>query len=122
MKYSGIDLHSNNSLVTVTDEEDRVIAEKRLPNDLGKIVGFLRPWREELVGVVVESTFNWYWLVDGLQGVGFKVHLANSTAIKKYDGLKHSGDEVDERYLRAPVALGDPADGHDPATGPARCA
>jgi hypothetical protein len=33
MKYSGIDLHSNNSVVTVTDEEDRVIAEKRLPND-----------------------------------------------------------------------------------------
>lgn len=36
MKYSGIDLHSNNSVVTVTDEEDRVVAEKRLPNDLGK--------------------------------------------------------------------------------------
>lgn len=33
MKYSGIDLHSNNSVVTVTDEEDRVIAEKRLPNE-----------------------------------------------------------------------------------------
>lgn len=31
MKYSGIDLHSNNSVVTVTDEEDRMIAEKRLP-------------------------------------------------------------------------------------------
>ena len=40
MKYSGIDLHSNNSVVTVTDEEDRVIAEKRLPNDLAKIVVF----------------------------------------------------------------------------------
>jgi len=23
MKYSGIDLHSNNSVVTITDEEDR---------------------------------------------------------------------------------------------------
>jgi hypothetical protein len=43
MKYSGIDLHSNNSVVTVTDEEDRVIAEKRLPNDLTRIVGFLLP-------------------------------------------------------------------------------
>jgi len=27
MNYSGIDLHSNNSVVTVTDEEDRVVAE-----------------------------------------------------------------------------------------------
>ena len=36
MKYRGIDLHSNNSVVTVTDEADRVVAEKRLPNGLGK--------------------------------------------------------------------------------------
>lgn len=49
--------------------------------------------------MVVESTFNWYWLVDGLQAAGFKVHLANTTAIKKYDGLKHSGDETNARYL-----------------------
>jgi hypothetical protein len=40
MKYSGIDLHSNNSVVTVIDETDRIVAEKRLPNDLGRIVGF----------------------------------------------------------------------------------
>lgn len=58
MKYSGIDLHSNNSVVTVMDEEDRVVAEKRLPNDLSKILALLEPWRGELAGIVVESTFN----------------------------------------------------------------
>ena len=99
MKYSGIDLHSNNSVVTVTDDTDRVVAERRLPNDLAKIVGFLLPWRDELAGVVVESTYNWYWLVDGLQEAGFEVKLANTGAIKKYDGLKHSGDEADARQL-----------------------
>ena len=106
MKYSGIDLHSNNSVVTVTDEEDRVVAEKRLANDLAKILTFLSPWQEELAGVVVESTYNWYWLVDGLQAAGFKVHLAHTTAIKKYDGLKHSGDEADARYLAHLLRLG----------------
>ena len=106
MKYSGIDLHSNNSVVTVTDEEDRVIAEKRLPNDLTRIVGFLLPWRDELKAVVVESTYNWYWLVDGLQEAGFVVKLANTGAIKKYDGLKHSGDEADTRQLAHLLRLG----------------
>jgi transposase len=106
MKYSGIDLHSNNSVVSVIDEEDRIVAQKRLPNDLAKILGLLEPWREELAGVVVESTFNWYWLVDGLQAAGFKVHLANTTAIKKYEGLKHSGDEADARYLAHLLRLG----------------
>ncbi|KAI3605758.1 Mobile element protein (plasmid) [Cupriavidus necator H850] len=84
MNYSGIDLHSNNSVVTVIDETDRVVAERRLPNDLEKILAFLGPWKDELAGVVVESTFNWYWLVDGLQAAGFVVHLAHTTAIKKW--------------------------------------
>lgn len=106
MKYSAIDLHSSNSVVTVTDEEDRVVVEKRLPNDLAKILGFLLPWREDLVGVVIESTFNWYWLADGLQAAGFKVRLAHTTAIKKYEGLKHSGDEADARYLAHLLRLG----------------
>jgi transposase len=106
MKYSGIDLHSNNSVVTVTDDNDRVVGEKRLPNDLAKIIGFLLPWRDELVGVVVESTYNWYWLVDGLQDAGFNVKLANTSAIKKYDGLKHSGDEADARQLAHLLRLG----------------
>src|SRR5471030_746642 len=106
MKYSGIDLHSNNSVVTVTDDADRVVAEKRLPNDLPKILAFLAPWKAELAGVVVESTFNWYWLVDGLQPAGFIVHLANTTAIRKYDGLKHIGDETDARYLAHLLRLG----------------
>ncbi len=106
MKYSGIDLHSNNSVVTVTDEADRVVAEKRLPNDLDKIIEFLSPWREELAGVVVESTYNWYWLVDGLQQAGFEVKLANTYAIKKYDGLKYSGDQTDARHLAHLLRLG----------------
>lgn len=106
MNYSGIDLHSNNSVVTVIDETDRVVAERRLPNDLEKILAFLGPWKDELAGVVVESTFNWYWLVDGLQAAGFVVHLAHTTAIKKYEGLKHSGDETDARYLAHLLRLG----------------
>ena len=106
MKYSGIDLHSNNCVVTVVDERDRVVAEKRLSNDLDKILSFLMPHREEMAGVVVESTFNWYWLVDGLQAAGYKVHLANTIAIKQYDGIKHSDDMSDARYLAHLLRLG----------------
>ena len=99
MKYSGIDLHSNNSVVSVLDEEDRVVAEKRLPNDLTKILEFLAPWQSELAGVVVESTFNWYWLVDGLQAAGCKVHVAWSvfapaTAKRKGKGTPRTATSI----------------------------
>jgi transposase len=106
MMYSGIDLHSNNSVVAIIDDADRVVAQKRLPNDIAKIVGFLARWQDELTGVVVESTYNWYWLVDGLQDAGLRVHLANTAAIKQYEGLKHSGDETDARHLAHLLRLG----------------
>ena len=106
MKHCGIDLHANNSVVSVVDEEDHVVAEKRLPNDLEKIIGLIKPWQSQLADVVVESTFNWYWLVDGLKDAGFTVQLAHTIAIKKYDGLKRSGDEADARYLAHLLRLG----------------
>jgi len=59
MNYHGIDLHSNSSVVTATNDEDRIMMAKRLPNDLAKIRAFLLPWQETLVGVIVEPTFNW---------------------------------------------------------------
>ena len=54
MKYCGIDLHSNNSVIVVIDDEDGVVAQRRLPNELSRIVEFVAPWRGELVGVVIE--------------------------------------------------------------------
>jgi hypothetical protein len=105
-KYSGIDLHSNNCVVAVIDDTDRVCCQRRMPNDMAQIVALLAPYREELVGVVVESAYNWYWLVDGLQQAGYQVKLANTTAIAQYDGLKYSGDEYDARHLAHLLRLG----------------
>ena len=64
--YGGIDLHSDNSVIGLLDEQDRVLYRKRLPNDLAIILGELSPFEKDVEGLVVESTYNWYWLVDGL--------------------------------------------------------
>lgn len=106
MKFSGIDLHSNNCFVVIIDEADRIMYRRRLPNKLSGILAALAPHRDELDGVVVESTYNWYWLVDGLMAAGYPVHLANTAAIKKYEGLKHSGDEADAVHLAHLLRLG----------------
>ena len=106
MNYSGIDLHSNNCVVLVSDETDRILCKRRVPNELETVLRLLEPYRGELAGVVVESTYNWYWLVDGLQTAGYRVHLANTAAIKQYEGLKHSGDETDAGHLAQLLRLG----------------
>jgi transposase len=97
--YGGIDLHSTNSLVALLDEHDQVVGEKRLSNDLNVVLAYLAPYQANLTGLVVESTYNWYWLVDGLLDAGYCVHLANTAAIKQYEGLKFSNDHVDARFL-----------------------
>ena len=54
----------------------------------------------------MESTYNWYWIVDGLMEKGYKVHLANPSAIQQYSGLKHSDDKHDAFWLAEMLRLG----------------
>ncbi len=102
----GIVLHANNSVIVVLDDEDQVVYRKRLPNDLEHMLLQLAPYRAQLQGLVVESTFNWYWLVDGLMEAGYPVHLANTAAIQQYHGLKYTDDDTDARWLAHLLRLG----------------
>jgi transposase len=104
--YGGIDLHSNNHYLGILDEEDRKVLKKKLPNELSGVLKVLKPYKKNMEGIVVESTFNWYWLVDGLMDDGYKVHLANPSAIKQYEGLKHSDDEREAFHLAHLLKLG----------------
>jgi transposase len=104
--YGGIDLHSNNSVVALIDEEERLVYRKRLPNDAAVVLAVLEPYREALEGLVVESTYNWYWLVDALQEAGYVVHLANPAAMVQYSGLKYTDDDTDARWLARLLRLG----------------
>jgi len=97
--YCGVDLHSNNAMYVVTDQTDKVVFKKRIPNQLPVIVSALKPFKSKLVTVAVESTYNWYWLVDGLMDQGYPVVLANPAAIDQYDGIKDANDLTDAAFL-----------------------
>jgi transposase len=102
-----MDLHSRNTLVGVINGSFQRVFERRVCNDLSLIVGTLEPFRSELEGIVIESTYNWYWLVDGLMDAGYShVGLANPSAIKQYEGLKHTDDRHDAFWLAQMLALG----------------
>ena len=105
--YSGLDLHSRNTYIGILDTDFKRVFKKRVSNNLDLIVETLEPFRDKLKGLVVESTFNWYWLVDGLMDAGYGcVHLANPSAIKQYEGLKHSDDQHDAFFLAQLLILG----------------
>ena len=104
--YGAIDLHSSNNYLGIIDDKDRRVYKRRLPNSPDVILAELEPFHETLVGIVVESTFNWYWLVDLLMDQGYKTHLANPAGIQKYKGLKHSDDNHDAFWLAHLLRLG----------------
>ena len=69
--YAGMDLHSRNTLIGVINGSFHRVFEKRVTNDLTLLVDTVEPFRSELQGIVIESTCNWYWVVDGLMDAGY---------------------------------------------------
>jgi hypothetical protein len=94
--YCGVDLHSSNGLYVITNPEDRPLFQKRLPNALPEVLAALEPYRGQRKVVAVESTYNWYWLVDGLLDHGYPVVLAHPAQIEQYEGIKRVKASCDE--------------------------
>jgi len=104
--YCGIDLHSNNSVIVILNEADKVIYQRKLNNDLFSILQQLSVYKNVITAIAIESTFNWYWLVDGLMDAGYTVKRVNTTAVQTHDGLKHTDDKDDARWLAHLLRLG----------------
>ncbi len=104
--YAGIDLHSSNNYIGIIDAKDKRLYSKRHDNRIEDVLKVLHKFKSSLQGVVVESTYNWYWLVDGLMEQGYSVHLANPNAIQTYNGLKHTDDKWDSFWLAHMLRLG----------------
>jgi len=120
--YAGLDLHKSNVFCGLIDQEGKPIYRRRLSAELPTILQALEPYRPQLKALAVESTFNWYWLVDGLQAADYPVHLANPAAMEQYRGLKQTDDESDALWLAEMLRLGILPEGYiyPPAQRPVR--
>lgn len=104
--YTGFDLHSTNNYLAIIDKNGKRVFKRKMPNDPEEILTALKPYKHNIVGIAVESTYNWYWLVDMLMAEGYKVHLANPAEIQKYTGLKYADDQHDAFWLSEMLRLG----------------
>lgn len=104
--YVGIDLHSTNNFIGIIDENKNSVFRKKVANKKEKILAALAPYKDRIAAMAVESTYNWYWLVDMLQEHEYPVMLANPCAIQRYSGLKYTDDEDDALWLAEMCRLG----------------
>src|SRR5664280_354562 len=109
---AGMDLHSNNVVIGVMDMDGQRLASRKLPCELKEVVKFLTPFKKRLERVAVESTYNWYWLVDGLQALKYPVVLANPAAMAQYSGIKHADDTNDAFFIAELLRLAILPTGH----------
>lgn len=104
--YCGIDLHTKQSHLCIVDQEGNRVDEVRMKNDLSGILKFLAPYSQGLK-TAVESTINWYWLVDGLKENGYDVTLAHSAGLSLITGAKVKTDRRDAFKLARLLRIGE---------------
>lgn len=94
----GIDLHARKMSCCVMDLQGNVLSKKNMRCELDKLLEYLKPWKGRIT-IGVESTYNWYWLVDGLKEHKIQCHLGHALYIKRMSGKKHKNDPVDAREI-----------------------
>jgi transposase len=72
-------------VVCVIDDKDQRLLEKKLDNDPELAIQTLSRYKRRLEAIAVESTYNWYWLVDVLMEAGFEVELVNTAKVVQYN-------------------------------------
>ena len=98
MYYCGIDLGSKHSQICVINERDDVLYNKKLRNHIDSFISLLKEYGSQLK-VLVESTFNWDWIVDGLQAAGIHVELAHAFGLSAITSAKVKTDKRDAETL-----------------------
>jgi transposase len=96
--YCGMDLSARDCQVCVIDEGLSLLVQQKMRNELAAILKLIEPFKANLQ-IVVESTFNWYWLVDGLQEAGYRVCLAHTLGLYMITGAKVKTDRRDALAL-----------------------
>jgi transposase len=94
----GIDLHAKKLDACVMDREGTMLKKKTIDCQPESLLKFLTPWKKGIT-VGVESTYNWYWLIDTLKEYEIPCCLGHALYIKRKMSTKHKTDSVDSRGI-----------------------
>jgi transposase len=84
--------------ICIMDKNGKILLRKSIACDIGDFMDKLKPYLKSIT-VGVESTYNWYWLVDVLKKYKVPCHLGHALYIKRMCGKKHKRDPVDAREI-----------------------
>jgi transposase len=95
----GLDLHSNNVVAVMINKSERWVLKRKFTLNLPDILSALEPYKETILEIGVEATYNWYSVVDGFQEAGYKIRLAHPAKIEGNRSKKRTDDYDDAFHL-----------------------
>ena len=98
MQYIAFDAHKHYTLASVEREDGRLVREQQIPHERGALQAFLQGC-DPGSPVAVETTGNWYWIVDEIEGAGCLPRLVHARKAKLMMGMINKTDKLDARGL-----------------------
>lgn len=96
--YIGCDAHKKYSVFTAIDESGKFSLERRVEHDREGYSSFLRTL-PPCSPIAIETTGNWYWMVDEIEKAGHIPALVNAGKAKAMMGGINKTDKLDARGL-----------------------
>lgn len=96
--YLGCDAHKKYSVFVAIDESGKTSRPVRVDHQRDSYREFLRALPSG-ADIALETTGNWYWLVDEMEAAGLRPHLADAAQAKQLMGRPHKTDPLDAKAL-----------------------
>ncbi len=93
-EYIAFDVHKHYTWATVEPRDGGQVRECRIPHQRGLLAAFLSSCAAGSA-VAVETVGNWYWIVDEIEGAGFKPLLVHARKAKLMMGSINKTDKLD---------------------------
>jgi transposase len=94
MEYIALDAHKRYSFASVEEQTGAILSEARIDHRRGAIAEFLSAWKPG-TSVAVETTGNWYWIVDEIEAAGMVAQLVNARHAKMMLASVNKTDKLD---------------------------
>jgi transposase len=99
MQYYGIDIHKKYSTYTMVDEQGNVMNQGKIDNNIEAFKKVFREASGSDTKAVIESTCNWYYIHDLLEGMVGEVVIAHPLRTKAIASAKVKTDKIDATTL-----------------------
>ena len=96
--YCGVDLHARIIYVCIMNQAGKVLLKRNMPNNFQIFKQFITPFLPNLA-VGCESTYNYYWLLDGCTEAGIPFYLGHALYMKAISGNKKKDDPIDAKTI-----------------------